>query len=158
MAQSQDLTALKLYVKGLKEKWFNEHKNLDPKKDEKKCPYSLDIEKVIKSAFDNDEEKARKEYKDVFYYYDGLTGANIQQQYHNAGIIVSPVTLTDNYGTFYGEDSMAMRLIFFRGLIWIWPHDVCLVKYDILDPSRLLGIVDDAYKNVRSKVSQNERS
>lgn len=138
------LNCIEIICKGLKEKWFNEHKNLDPKKDEKKCPYSLDMEKVIKSAFDNDEEKARKEYKDVFYYYDGLIGANIQQQYHNAGIIVSPVTLTDNYGTFYGEDSDGNEIDILQ-IDMDMAHDVCLVKYDILGLNTL-GIVDDAYK------------
>lgn len=138
------LNCIEIICKGLKERWFSEHKELDPKKDEKLCPYSLSMESVIKSAFSENEEKARKKYKDVFYYYDGLLGANIQQQYHNAGIIVSPVTLTDNYGTFCGEDSDGNEIDILQ-IDMDMAHDVCLVKYDILGLNTL-GIVYDAYK------------
>ena len=43
-------------------------------------------------------------YKDLFYYFDGLVGTAISQSMHPAGIIVSPVTLPDNYGTFWSKD------------------------------------------------------
>lgn len=138
------LNCIEIICKGLKERWFAEHKDLNPKKDENLCPYSLAMEKVIKKEFDEDEGKARKKYKDVFYYYDGLLGANIQQQYHNAGIIVSPVTLTDNYGTFCGTDSDGNDIDILQ-IDMNMAHDVCLVKYDILGLNTL-GIIYDAYK------------
>ena len=66
-------------------------------------------------------------YKDLFYYFDGLVGTAISQSMHPAGIIVSPVTLPDNYGTFWSKDGKRIISINMEEV-----HEVSLVKYDLL--------------------------
>lgn len=66
-------------------------------------------------------------YKDLFYYFDGLVGTAISQSMHPAGIIVSPVTLPDNYGTFWSKDGKRILTINMEEI-----HEVSLVKYDLL--------------------------
>lgn len=144
MGSIADLNCIEIIGKALKKRWFKKHPEYDEKIDEKLCPYSLDNIARIKKEFSDDREKTRDKYKDIFYYYDGLLGANISQQYHNAGIIVSPVTLTDNYGTFCGKDSDGNDIDILQ-INMDEAHDVCLVKYDILGLNTL-GIVHDAYK------------
>ena len=57
----------------------------------------------IKELYDTDLEKAKQKYPELFYYFDGLLNTAISQSMHPAGIIASPVTLHDNYGTFWNE-------------------------------------------------------
>lgn len=66
-------------------------------------------------------------YRDLFYYFDGLVGTAISQSIHPAGIIVSPVTLPDNYGTFWSKDGKRILCINMEEI-----HEVSLVKYDLL--------------------------
>lgn len=66
-------------------------------------------------------------YKELFYYFDGLVGTAISQSMHPAGIVVSPVTLPDNYGTFWSKDGKRILSINMEEI-----HEVSLVKYDIL--------------------------
>ena len=66
-------------------------------------------------------------YKELFYYFDGLVGTAISQSMHPAGIIVSPVTLPDNYGTFWSKDGKRIISINMEEV-----HEVSLVKYDLL--------------------------
>ncbi|MGI6069088.1 MAG: hypothetical protein ACOYBE_01540 [Blautia sp.] len=68
-----------------------------------------------------------KEYQELFYYFDGLAGTVISQSVHPAGMIVSPVTLTDNYGTFWSKDGKRILSINMEEI-----HEVSLVKYDLL--------------------------
>lgn len=102
-------------------------------------PYSLKIIARIKKEFEADEEGTREKYPDIFYYYDGLLNTVTSQSMHPAGIVVSPITLADNYGVFKREGhvilSIDMECI----------HEVSLVKYDILGLKNI-GIIKDAYK------------
>lgn len=66
-------------------------------------------------------------YKELFYYFDGLVGTAISQSMHPAGIIVSPLTLPDNYGTFWSKDGKRIISINMEEV-----HEVSLVKYDLL--------------------------
>jgi DNA polymerase-3 subunit alpha len=66
-------------------------------------------------------------YKDLFYYFDGLVGTAISQSMHPAGIIVSPITLPDHYGTFWSKDGKRILSINMEEI-----HEVSLVKYDLL--------------------------
>ena len=66
-------------------------------------------------------------YKELFYYFDGLVGTAISQSMHPAGIIVSPVSLPDNYGTFWSKDGKRILTINMEEI-----HEVSLVKYDLL--------------------------
>lgn len=89
-------------------------------------------EKKIYEEIINHNEKLLTElkevkYKDLFYYFDGLVGTAISQSMHPAGIIVSPVTLPDNYGTFWTKDGKRILSINMEEI-----HEVSLVKYDLL--------------------------
>lgn len=66
-------------------------------------------------------------YKDLFYYFDGLVNTTISQSMHPAGIVVAPLTLPDNYGTFWSKDGKRILSINMEEI-----HEVSLVKYDIL--------------------------
>ena len=68
-----------------------------------------------------------KQYPWLFYYFDGLVGTAVSQSMHPAGIIVSPVTLPDNYGTFWAKDGKRILSINMEEI-----HEVSLVKYDLL--------------------------
>lgn len=45
----------------------------------------------------------------LFYYFDGLLNTNISQSMHPCGMVVSPVTLEDNYGTLYKDDKKILK-------------------------------------------------
>ena len=82
------------------------------------------------------------EYREVFYYFDGLNGTPISQSIHPAGIVVSPVTLPDNYGTFW-NDGKRILCINMEEI-----HDGAgLVKYDILGLKNL-QIIRKCYEYV----------
>ena len=103
--------------------------------------YSLNNTKEIKNLFEKDPDGARKEYSELFYYFDGLVGTAVSQSMHPAGIIVSPVTLPDNYGTFW-SDGKRILCINMEEI-----HDVSLVKYDLLGLKNI-EIIDDCCKLV----------
>ena len=68
-----------------------------------------------------------KQYPELFYYFDGLVGTAVSQSFHPAGIVVSPITLPDNYGTFW-NDGKRILCINMEEI-----HDGAgLVKYDLL--------------------------
>lgn len=95
------------------------------------------IDKLVKDKEEHEakleyyQNKLRKlkevRYRDLFYYFDGLVGTAISQSMHPAGIIVSPVTLPDNYGTFWSKDGKRILSINMEEI-----HEVSLVKYDLL--------------------------
>jgi len=90
--------------------------------------YPLDEVAQIKKLYEEDSEKARKQYKDLFYYFDGVLGTSVSQSMHPAGIIASPVTLPDNYGCFWNKEGKRILYINMEEV-----HDGAgLVKYDIL--------------------------
>lgn len=86
-----------------------------------------ECEKVINHNEKLLTELKEVKYKDLFYYFDGLVGTAISQSMHPAGIIVSPVTLSDNYGTFWTKDGKRILSINMEEI-----HEVSLVKYDLL--------------------------
>ena len=80
------------------------------------------------SDFENDlNDFKNNKYPELFYYFDGLKGTAISQSMHPAGIIVSPVSLPDNYGTFWTKDGKRILCINMEEI-----HEVSLVKYDLL--------------------------
>lgn len=89
-------------------------------------PYSLPEIAKVKDLLDSDEDKCRSKHKDIMYYYDGLRGTKISQSVHPAGMIVSPVSLIDEYGVFE-KDGEACMLLDMEDA-----HEVGLVKYDLL--------------------------
>ena len=88
--------------------------------------YSLDLAKEIKKLFEEEPEKAKKEYAEIFYYFDGMRGCVVSKGIHPAGIVASPVALSDNYGTFWNDGQRVMSINMEE------IHEVSLVKYDIL--------------------------
>ena len=95
--------------------------------DKQENPYSLDNIARIKDEYEANPEEAKKKYPDIFYYFDGLVGTAISQSIHPAGIVASPVTLPDNYGTFWKDGQRIMQINMEE------IHDGAgLVKYDIL--------------------------
>lgn len=104
-------------------KWFEEH----PRASESDNPWSLSKISIIKSEFDADKEGTKGKYPELFYYYDGLIGTEVSQSVHPAGMVISPITLADNYGTFE-KDGETCLLLDMENI-----HDFTgLVKYDFL--------------------------
>lgn len=103
-----------------------------------KNPWAGKVSAQIKKEFEANEAKAREKYPEVFYYYDGLLDVAISQSMHPAGIVASPITLADNYGTFYSDGKVILQIDM------ECVHEVSLVKYDILGLKNI-EIVKDAY-------------
>lgn len=117
------------------------HKQMKEENEEigKLNPYTLKFGDQVKKEFESNPDKAREKYKDIFYYYDGLLGVAVSQSMHPAGIVASPVTLPDNYGTFYSEGKTILQIDM------ECVHEVSLVKYDILGLKNI-EIIKDAYE------------
>lgn len=93
---------------------------------EKNNPYSIENTKKIKALYESDKDAAREKYPELFYYFDGIVNTVVSQSMHPAGIVVSPVTLPDNYGTFWKDGKQILQIDMEE------IHEVSLVKYDIL--------------------------
>ena len=81
---------------------------------------------LIKEKYEQNAEETKREYPNLFYYFDGILNTAISQSMHPAGIIASPITLPDNYGEFYNDGKRILYLDMEE------VHDSGLVKYDIL--------------------------
>lgn len=103
-----------------------------------KNPWVGKVNTEIKDLFELDEEKARSQYPEVFYYYDGLLDVAISQSIHPAGIVASPITLRDHYGTFLSEGKEILQIDM------ECVHEAGLVKYDILGLKNI-EIIKDTY-------------
>lgn len=101
-------------------KWNEEHGNSE------KNPWSLNKIARIKNEFDADQEKTRRKYKELFYYYDGLIDTKVSQSVHPAGMIISPISLDDSYGVFDKDNENCLMLDMDEA------HEVGLAKYDFL--------------------------
>ena len=93
----------------------------------------------IKQQYDIDPKKTKEKYPKIFYYFDGLVGTTVSQSIHPAGVVISPITLPDNYGVFY-KDGMQIINLDMEDV-----HDSGLVKYDIL-ALRNVDIIRDTCK------------
>ena len=91
-----------------------------------KNPWLIPNLKIIKREYENNPDAARKKYKELFYYFDGLVNTRISQSVHPAGMVISPITLDDNYGYFDKDNDSCLMLD--MGQV----HDVGLAKYDFL--------------------------
>lgn len=104
----------------LAKKWNEEHKNAEEN------PWSLKNIAKIKNEFDADPERTKSKYKELFYYYDGLIDTKVSQSVHPAGMVISPVSLDDNYGVFDKDNENCLMLDMDEA------HEVGLAKYDFL--------------------------
>ena len=91
----------------------------------------------LKSNFD----KLIKNNQDLFYYFEGIKGTIISKGNHPAGIIGSPITISDNLGVFYkdGDEEVPVTQCAMVGV-----EHCNFVKFDILG-LKTLGILKDAY-------------
>ena len=100
-------------------------------------PYKLSFADQIKVEYEKDPDACRKKYDEIFYYFDGMVDTRVSQSVHPAGIVISPVTLDDNYGTFIKDDQVILQIDMEE------IHEVSLVKYDLL-ALKTLKIIRDA--------------
>lgn len=106
----------------LSQKWSKTHSDSPGEN-----PWSLPRIAKIKSEFDADEEKTKKKYQELFYYFDGLYDTKISQSVHPAGMVISPITLVDNFGVF-DKDNENCLMLDMENI-----HDYTgLAKYDFL--------------------------
>lgn len=105
----------------LAKKWAKEHGD-----NASNNPWSLKNISKIKDEFEKDEDKARNKYPELFYYFDGLSGTKISQSVHPAGMVISPITLDDNYGVFDKEGETCLMMDMDEA------HEVGVAKYDFL--------------------------
>ncbi len=100
--------------------WSEKHPN------NKDNPWSLSNVARIKLEFDANEEKTKHKYPELFYYFDGLFDTKISQSIHSAGMVISPITLADNYGVFDKDGELCLTLDMDNA------HMAGLIKYDML--------------------------
>lgn len=114
----------------LAQKWNRQHPRKSDSQDwlqKDENPWSLSKIAKIKSEFESDPEKTKRKYPELFYYYDGLLDTKISQSVHPAGMVISPITLDDNFGTF-DKDGEKCLLLDMDNI-----HDYTgLAKYDFL--------------------------
>lgn len=89
-------------------------------------PYSLQRIAQIKDEFDSDEEKTKKKYPEIFYYFDGLIDTKVSQSVHPAGMVISPISLVENYGVFDKDGDLCLMMDMDEA------HEVGAAKYDFL--------------------------
>lgn len=119
----------------LAKKWSEAH-------DSGENPWSIPKINKIKDEFASDEDATRKKYSDLFYYYDGLLGTRVSQSVHPAGMVISPISLNDNYGMFLKDGEWCLMLDMDE------VHDGCgLAKYDFL-VLKTVQVVRDACKYI----------
>lgn len=120
-------------------------KGINPKDASKYSDNPWHLKKIakIKDLYSVDADTTRKKYPEFFYYFDGLLDTKISQSVHPAGMVISPVSLTDYYGMFCkdGENCLMMDME--------EAHEVGAAKYDFLvlktvqvirDTCRYIGI------------------
>lgn len=106
----------------LAKRWATSH----PNKSTDDNPWSLKRIASIKGEFDGNPELTKQKYPEIFYYFDGLIDTKVSQSVHPAGMVISPITLDDNYGMFDkdGENCLMMDME--------EAHEVGAAKYDFL--------------------------
>lgn len=120
----------------LAKKWMEQHG------DSSDNPWSLKAVAKIKDEFDSDPDKTKEKYPELFYYYDGLFDTKISQSVHPAGMVISPITLPDNYGVFNKDGDMCLMLDMEN------IHDFTgLAKYDFL-VLKTVQVIRDACRYV----------
>ena len=102
-------------------------------------PYSLNFADKVKKEYENNPDAAKDFYPEIFKYFDGLLGTKVSQSVHPAGMVISPVTLPDNYGIFEKDGELCMWLDMEE------LHECGLVKYDFLILKNV-QIIRDAYR------------
>ena len=119
----QDKAVIDEIGRALATEWDEKYKESNPGIEN---PYSLNKVADIKRRYEEDPEGTKLSDKTLFYFFDGLLGTKISQSIHPAGIVISPITLDDNYGLFNKEGERCLMLDM------ECVHEIGLVKYDFL--------------------------
>ena len=132
--------------RGLKNRWVIEHRpDINPKtfKDEMipECPYKLKDADRIKGEYESNPYESRDKYADVFYYFDGMLNTIVSQSVHAAGMVISPVTLDDNYGAFWNNGEHCLFVDMDDA------HEVGMCKYDFLILTNV-KIINETYRAI----------
>ena len=122
----------------LAQKWDTAHPNgVDN-------PWSLPKIAKIKSEFDAEPEKTKAKYPDLFYYFDGLIETKVSQSVHPAGMVISPITMTDHIGMFdkEGENCLFLDMENIHDFTGLAKYDFLILKtvQVIRDTCRILGM------------------
>lgn len=103
--------------------WTKNH----PGADSDENPWGLKKISHIKTEFDKSPEAAKTKYPELFYYFDGMLDTKVSQSVHPAGMVISPITLNDNFGVF-DKDNENCLFLDMENI-----HDYTgLAKYDFL--------------------------
>lgn len=89
-------------------------------------PYCYKFVDSVKKEMEADLEAARTKYPEIFYYYDGLIDTKVSQSVHPAGMVISPISLRENYGVFDKEGELCLMMDMEEA------HEVGAAKYDFL--------------------------
>lgn len=116
----QDKAAIDEIGRALANRWKKSHGDDDDN------PWSLSVIKKIKSEYESNPDKTKDKYPELFYYLDGLIDTKVSQSIHPAGMVISPITLDDNYGTFDKDGETCLFMDMDEA------HEVGVAKYDFL--------------------------
>ena len=123
----------------LADQWAKAH----PDTPDDQNPWNLKAIARIKTEFDSDPGKTRENYPEMFYYFDGLLDTKISQSVHPAGMVISPITLDDNYGIFdkEGENCLMLDMENIHDFTGLAKYDFLILKtvQVIRDCCRYLG-------------------
>ncbi|MEG2381589.1 MAG: PHP domain-containing protein [Oscillospiraceae bacterium] len=128
-----ELKAIEEIGGGLEVRWGKEHE------DNSKNPYSVDKIKLIKQEYKSNSEAAKKRHPELFYYFDGMLNTRLSQSVHPAGMVISPISLDDNYG-FFDKDGESCLFLDMDEI-----HECGGAKYDFLILKNV-KIIRDAYR------------
>lgn len=104
-------------------------------------PYSLKNIEKIKGEFSADEEATKEKYPEIFYYYDGLMDTKVSQSVHPAGMVISPISLKEAYGTFNKDGETCLMMDMEEA------HEVGAAKYDFL-VLKTVQVIRDTCRNI----------
>lgn len=140
----------------LAKKWNEENKG----KSASDNPWSLANIAKIKDEISPVDERAKKEeklittydefnriakkYPELFYYFEGLFDTKISQSVHPAGMVISPISLVDNYGVFDKDGDLCLMMDMAEA------HEVGAAKYDFL-VLKTVQVIRDTCNNIGIK-------
>ena len=104
-------------------------------------PWALKKIDAIKKEYQTNPENARQRYPELFYYFDGLLGTKVSQSVHPAGVVISPLDLSAEYGVF-DKDGERCLVINMDEL-----HEVGAAKYDFL-VLKTVQVIRDTCRNI----------
>ena len=101
---------------------------------------SLNLGKDIKDSFETDEDVTREKYPEVMYYFNGIRDVIVSKSEHPAGIVASPITLSDNLGVMRTTNNEIISSCDMQDI-----DALNYVKIDVLGLKNM-AILNDTYK------------